>query len=48
VDRPLSPGEHSVEWDGLDRDGRPVSSGCYLYALDVGGQRFTGKAVVIR
>lgn len=45
---PLSRGDHSVAWDGLDGAGRPVASGCYLYALEVGGRVYRGKAVVIR
>jgi hypothetical protein len=48
VDGPLTPGERSIVWDGLDGSGRPVASGCYLYALEVGGEVHRGKAVVIR
>jgi hypothetical protein len=48
LDEPLGRGDRSVAWDGLDAAGRPVPSGCYLYALEVGGRAYRGKAVVIR
>jgi hypothetical protein len=48
VDGPLPRGDHSVEWDGLDASGLPVPSGCYLYDVDIGGERLRGKAVVVR
>ena len=33
VDRPLRAGPHEFIWDGIDRTGRRVASGVYLYAL---------------
>jgi hypothetical protein len=33
--RNLSIGYHSVQWDGIDNDGSPLGSGCYLYQLKV-------------
>ena len=29
-------GEHSVAWNGIDDDGRPVASGVYLYRIKIG------------
>ena len=31
----LSVGYHSVQWNGIDNDGSPLASGCYLYQLKV-------------
>ncbi len=39
VDRQMTLGEHFVEWDGADELGRNVSSGTYLYQLEVDGAR---------
>lgn len=36
VDSPLNAGLHSVRWDGKDNRGNPVSSGVYLYQVQVG------------
>ncbi|RMG24283.1 MAG: hypothetical protein D6732_23790, partial [Methanobacteriota archaeon] len=33
----LPAGYHTVQWDGTDNTGQPVSSGVYLYRLQVGG-----------
>ncbi|MCK4311632.1 MAG: T9SS type A sorting domain-containing protein, partial [Candidatus Cloacimonetes bacterium] len=34
----LSAGQHSEVWDGDDESGKPVSSGVYLYKLNVNGK----------
>ncbi|HOD17229.1 MAG TPA: M6 family metalloprotease domain-containing protein [Candidatus Cloacimonadota bacterium] len=39
---------NSVEWDGCDADGHPVSSGVYYYRLETGYQTLTRKLVLIR
>ena len=36
VDRKQTPGEKSVVWDGLNNIGKQVSSGIYIYRLEVG------------
>lgn len=33
VDGVLEAGEHTVQWNGLDENGRPVSAGTYFYRL---------------
>ncbi len=35
VDGYFSPGKHQVNWNGKDAGGRPVSSGVYLYELQI-------------
>jgi hypothetical protein len=35
------PGVYGVIWDGKDERGRPVSSGVYLYRLEVAGRAVT-------
>lgn len=42
------PGEHTIEWDGCDDDGRRVASGVYLYRLESGGDTVTGKTVLLK
>ncbi len=55
VNKPLTPGEYTVQWDGTDDAGRPVASGVYLYRLAVtplqkGGSKevYTRKMVLLR
>ncbi len=48
VDRRMSGGDHSVEWDAADDAGRPVASGVYLFALRAGALRDTVEASLVR
>lgn len=41
-------GEHAVEWDGRDDDGRAVASGVYLCRVRAGGREAIGKLVLVR
>jgi hypothetical protein len=41
-------GLHEVLWDGRNESGESVSSGVYLYRLDVGRGNFTGKMVLVK
>lgn len=41
-------GTHEVRWDGRDKNGAPVSSGIYLYRLEVGAQKLTGKMALVK
>lgn len=41
-------GSHRIRWDGLDRNGTPVSSGIYFYLIDAGPYQKINKMVVIR
>jgi hypothetical protein len=43
-----SAGRHEVAWDGLDRSGRAVPSGTYLYRLQAGGQVQTRTMALVR
>ena len=36
ISKSLEPGEHSVQWDGMDEQGEPLASGVYLYRLQAG------------
>lgn len=47
VDGALPAGDHSAVWDGRNAEGRPSPSGLYLYRLDVGGKRLSGKVFSI-
>lgn len=43
-----SPGQHSVGWNGRDRNGKEVSSGVYYYVLSDGSQTSSGKMLLIK
>jgi hypothetical protein len=48
VDRALQPGEYTVQWNGVDRFGRKVSSGVYFYRLTTPGFSATRKMVILK
>jgi hypothetical protein len=48
VDYAVTAGHHSVGWDARDNDGRPVSTGIYLYRLQVGDKAQTRKMLLLK
>jgi hypothetical protein len=48
VDETKTQGRHSVAWNGRDASGRQVTSGLYLYTLQAGPARLTGKMVMLK
>ncbi len=48
ADRLLVPGEYSVVWNGRSSSGEAVSSGIYFLRLEVGGESFNRKLVLLR
>jgi len=48
LDRPFPPGRHSVVWDGKDEKGIDAPSGIYFYTLVTGGERRTGKMILMK
>jgi chitodextrinase len=48
VDAVVDPGIHLAEWDGRDQRGGTVSSGVYIYRLEVGGTNLTKRMVLVR
>jgi hypothetical protein len=44
----ITSGLHSVLWDGRNNSGSTVGSGIYLYRLEVGQERFTGKMALVK
>ncbi len=43
----LSAGQHSVNWNGTDNNGKDVSSGIYLYKLKVGNHYTSTKKMIL-
>ncbi|MBK7671262.1 MAG: T9SS type A sorting domain-containing protein [bacterium] len=48
VDGVLPAGRHDIAWDGLDRTGRAVGSGTYLYRLQAGDLSATRKITLVK
>ena len=48
VDEEKRLGSYTVQWDGRDRNGRPVSSGIYFYKLDAGDFTEVKKMVLLK
>ncbi|MFH1277191.1 MAG: FlgD immunoglobulin-like domain containing protein [Candidatus Eisenbacteria bacterium] len=44
----MAGGVHSIEWDGLDDDGKAVSSGVYFVTLHAGSQQESRRVVLLR
>lgn len=44
----MNSGNHSIVWNGLDDNGRPVASGVYLYKLRGGSQTMTRKMMLMK
>jgi hypothetical protein len=43
-----SPGDYRIQWNGIDNDGKLVSSGVYLYRIDSGSYQNTRKMVFVK
>lgn len=41
-------GHAAISWDGRDRTGAPVASGCYLYRLTAAGETATRKMLLLK
>lgn len=48
VDSFISPGTHTVVWDGTDSGGNRVSSGIYMYQLQAGAFTKSNKMILMR
>ncbi|MBI3110358.1 MAG: PQQ-dependent sugar dehydrogenase [Ignavibacteriales bacterium] len=48
TNRRYETGRHSVLWDGRDEGGGVAGSGTYLYSLEAGSYRRSGKMVLLR
>lgn len=44
----IGAGVHEARWDGRDGNNSPVSSGIYLYRLEVGAHTLTGKMALVK
>lgn len=48
IDRTITPGEHTIRWDGRNDFGQDVASGVYLYRLRAGDFSAVRKLILIR
>jgi hypothetical protein len=48
LDGEKAPGSYRVTWNGRDESGREVTSGVYLIRMEVGGEEFVRKIVLLR
>ena len=48
VNRTHQPGAYSLNWDGLDKAGRPVSSGVYFYRMKSAKYEQTRKMMILK
>ncbi len=48
LNSPRPPGRHVEQWDGRDKNGRPVPSGVYFYELETGEAERVRKMILIR
>ncbi|MEC8991197.1 MAG: FlgD immunoglobulin-like domain containing protein [Candidatus Latescibacterota bacterium] len=48
IDRPLDAGHHTYRWNARTDDGRPLSTGVYLYRLEALGMIRSGKRLLLR
>jgi hypothetical protein len=48
ADGPMTAGEHAIEWNGLDENGTPVSSGIYFYKLRVDQTVISRKMMIVK
>ena len=44
----LPTGNYHKTWNGRDREGRPVSSGVYLYRLQIGSSSWVKQMLLLR
>lgn len=47
-DQNYAPGSHTVQWDGKDNNGNPVTSGVYVYTLYYGNFSKSHKMTLVR
>ena len=48
VDQAMQAGDYEVAWQGLDAQGRPVSSGLYFYRMLAGSEQLVGKMTYLK
>ncbi len=48
VESQYEAGTYSVTWDGIDKNGKPVASGIYLYRIEAGGFVASRKMVLMK
>lgn len=48
VDEVKSPGNYTIEWDGMDSNGNRLSSGLYFYQLKVGNSTSEKKMLLLK
>jgi hypothetical protein len=47
ADAEFPAGRHTLEWNGIGTDGKPVGAGVYFYKLTIGGQTYNTRGVML-
>lgn len=48
LDQHMENGKHTVEWSGIDRNNKQVSSGIYFYKISVNGNQKVNKMIMLK
>ena len=48
MSEPLEIGAYSIDWNGVDKNNKPVSSGIYFYKLKAGSSSFSRKMLLLK
>jgi hypothetical protein len=47
TDKNLGSGQHSIPWDGTDKEGKPMPAGKYFYSISVDDKKIPGEKAIL-